>query len=150
MRNNQKLSDKLMINFFKQHNTISERIRRSSFSAIIISLFFAAASCTDKNNLPDPLQAGWKNEKVCEVLQDNSKIRVLKCTFPPGVGHEKHRHDAHFGYTIAGSKFRITDAKGTREVDVKTGSSFYNEAIEWHEVQNIGDSTAVFLIVEPR
>ena len=103
-----------------------------------------------QTTLPDPLVAGWKGEPVCEVLLENDKIRTLKCSFPPGVGHEKHYHKAHFGYALSGSRFRITDAKGVREVDVPTGTHFYNEGIEWHEVLNIGDSLAVFLIMEPK
>jgi quercetin dioxygenase-like cupin family protein len=103
-----------------------------------------------QTSLPDPLAAGWKGEAVCEVLVDNDKVRTLKCSFPPGVGHERHYHKAHFGYALAGSRFRITDPKGVREVDVPTGSHFYNEGIEWHEVLNIGDSLAVFLIMEPK
>jgi beta-alanine degradation protein BauB len=100
--------------------------------------------------LPDPLAAGWKGEPVCEVLVDNEKVRTLKCSFPPGVGHDRHHHNAHFGYVLSGSRFRITDSKGVREVDVKTGSHFYNDSIPWHEVLNIGDSLAVFLIMEPK
>lgn len=69
---------------------------------------------------------------------------------PPGVGHEKHYHHAHFGYAIAGSRFRIKDTTGIREVDIPTGSSFSNDGIVWHEVLNICDSTAVFLIIEPK
>lgn len=107
-------------------------------------------SCKTKNTLPDPLKAGWEGAKVCEVLVDNEKVRTLRCVFPPGVGHEKHFHAAHFGYTLKGSTFRITDTTGTREVNVPTGYDFYNEGIEWHKVKNIGDSTAVFLIVEPK
>jgi quercetin dioxygenase-like cupin family protein len=118
----------------------------ASFLCIIILIF----SCKTDVNLPDPLEAGWKNDKVCEVLVDNEKVRTLKCTFPPGVGHEKHFHAAHFGYTVSGSKFKITDKTGTREINVTTGSNFYNEQIEWHNVLNIGDSTAIFLIVEPK
>ena len=103
-----------------------------------------------QTSLPDPLAAGWKGDAVCEVLLENDKIRTLKCSFPPGVGHEKHYHKAHFGYALSGSRFRITDAKGVREVDVPTGTHFYNVGIEWHEVLNIGDSLAVFLIMEPK
>ncbi|GAB5401043.1 MAG: hypothetical protein Aureis2KO_26280 [Aureisphaera sp.] len=108
------------------------------------------SSCGIKNDLPDPLEAGWEGESVCKKLVDNKEIRVLKCTFPPGVGHEKHWHARHFGYTLAGSKFRIEDTTGIREVNVPTGTDFYNDGIEWHKVLNIGDSTAVFLIVEPK
>ena len=104
--------------------------------------------CKNKPELPDPLEAGWNNKEVCEVVEDNKNVRVLRCTFEPGVGHEKHYHDPHYGYTVAGSTFRITDTTGTREVNVPTGYSFSKDEISTHEVLNIGDSTAVFLIVE--
>lgn len=45
---------------------------------------------------------------------------------------------------------RITDSNGTREVDVPTGSDFASDGLEWHEVINVGDSTGVFLIIEPK
>jgi len=113
---------------------------------LIILLGF---SCKEKSNeLPDPLAAGWKGQAVCEVLEENKEMRVLKCTFQPGVGHEKHYHPPHFGYTLRGSTFRITDEEGTREVDVSTGVNWSNEEESQHEVLNIGDSTGVFLIYE--
>ena len=118
--------------------------------ALALNMAFIIAACAHENKLPDPLEAGWQNQAVCELLEDNSNLRVLRCTFPPGVGHDRHYHDPHFGYVIAGSRFRITDTTGVREVDVYTGSSFSNDRIEWHEVLNIGDSTAVFLIIEPK
>ncbi|MDG5492842.1 cupin domain-containing protein [Psychroserpens sp. SPM9] len=105
-------------------------------------------SCNTQSTLPDPLEAGWNNKAVCEVIEDTKNLRVLKCTFAPGVGHEKHYHKPHFGYTLAGSRFRIKDTSGTRDVNVPTGYSFSKEEISTHEVLNIGDSTAVFLIIE--
>lgn len=114
---------------------------------LLLTLF---TNCKTKQTLPDPLEAGWNNQPVCEVLEDNTKQRILKCTFPPGVGHEKHYHNPHFGYTLQGSKFRITDQNGTKEVKVPTGTTFSKSEITWHEVLNIGDSTAVFLIIEAK
>ena len=115
---------------------------------IIISCIFL--SCEKKTSLPDPLEAGWNGEKVCEVLEENEQYRVLKCTFPPQVGHEMHYHKPHFGYTIQGSTFRISDNSGINEYEVPTGFSFSNDEVIEHEVVNIGDSTAIFLIVEPK
>lgn len=120
-------------------------IRYAFFFLVLFSFDIRSQSA-----LPDPIAAGWKGEPVCEVLLENDSIRTLKCTFPPGVGHERHYHKPHFGYTLAGSTMRITDANGIREVQVLTGSSFYSKGVEWHQVLNIGDSTAVFLIVEPK
>ena len=107
-------------------------------------------SCSPKNELPDPLEAGWKSESVCEVLEENDKIRILRCTFPPGAGHERHFHAAHFAYSVVGSRFRIKDESGSRDLDFPTGSNYYSEGVLWHEVLNIGDSTAIVLIIEPK
>ena len=115
-----------------------------------LALMFLPFAGFGQQELPDPLEAGWKGEKVCEVLVENESVRTLRCTFPPGIGHEKHYHTKHVGYTLKGGTFRITDAKGTREVTIPEGYTFYNEEVPWHEVLNIGNDTAVFLIVEPK
>jgi quercetin dioxygenase-like cupin family protein len=126
---------------------MNKHLKNLPLFGVCLLLLYA---CDNNKSLPDPLEAGWKGEAVCEVVQDDASLRVLKCTFPPGVGHERHYHKKHFGYTLAGSTFRIKDTTGTREVDIPTGLSFSNDGVEWHEVQNIGDSTSVFLIIEPK
>ena len=113
-----------------------------------ILLLLLTACEEQKTNLPDPYEAGWNGEKICEILEENDEIRVLRCTFPPGIGHEQHEHQPHFGYTLQGSKFRITDSSGVREVDVPTGYSFSKDYVSVHEALNIGDTTAVYLIIE--
>lgn len=113
-------------------------------------LVFLTACATPASNLPDPLAAGWRGKPVCEKLHDDARQRVLRCTFPPGVGHERHYHERHFGYAIAGGRMQIVSAAGTREVDLATGSSYASEGVAWHQVLNVGDTTVVYLIVEPR
>lgn len=102
-----------------------------------------------QSSLPDPLEAGWQGVPVCEKLHEDLDHRILRCSFPPSVGHERHFHDRYFGYAIAGGRMRITDSSGIREVDLVTGSSFSNDGVAWHEVVNVGDSTVVYLIIEP-
>ena len=77
----------------------------------------ASAQGVQQTKLPDPLEAGWEGEKVCEVLQDNEAVRVLRCTFPPGVGHEKHFHAPHVGYALKGgsSGSLHENYRGTRD-----------------------------------
>jgi quercetin dioxygenase-like cupin family protein len=100
--------------------------------------------------LKGPLQTGWKGEKVCELLSENTQQRILRCTFPPGVGHERHKHNANFGYAIAGGKMQITDEKETKTVNLVTDSYFESKGKKWHEVLNVGQSTIVYLIVESK
>ena len=99
--------------------------------------------------LPDPVAAGWQGETVCEDLREDAELRIFRCTFPPGVGHERHFHPSHFGYALSGGTMRITSDSGTREVTLKTGSYFFNEGIAWHEGLNVGDTTVSYLMIEP-
>lgn len=109
-----------------------------------------SSACTATPSLPDPLEAGWKGVAVCERLHEDSVQRVLRCTFPPDVGHERHFHRPHFGYAISGGRMRIEDDTGIREVDLATDSSFSSDGVAWHEVLNVGQTTVVYLIVEPK
>ena len=45
----------------------------------LLMLFLLFLGCRSVKKLPDPLQAGWKGEKVCEVVEENKSVRVLKC-----------------------------------------------------------------------
>ena len=100
--------------------------------------------------LPDPLEAGWDGQQVCEKLFEDDSQRILRCTFPTGVGHEKHYHVKHFGYALSGGTMRITDERGTREVELATGSHYSSDGTPWHEVVNVGETTVTYLIVEPK
>lgn len=100
--------------------------------------------------LPDPLEAGWNGEPVCEKLHEDSGHRILRCTFAPSVGHDRHFHNRHVGYAIAGGRMQITDSDGMREVDLATGSHYKSDGVAWHDVLNIGNSTVVYLIIEPK
>ena len=119
------------------------------FSAIPVCLVLSSCAAQGPQ-LPDPLAAGWQGSPVCEKLHEDASQRILRCTFPPGVGHERHYHAPHFGYALSGGRMRITSADGTREVELDTGSSYVSEGVDWHEVLNVGDTTVVYLIVEPR
>jgi quercetin dioxygenase-like cupin family protein len=97
------------------------------------------------------LCAGWQGERVCELLQEDAMIRVLRCTFPPGVGHERHYHPPHFGYVLSGeSVMRITTNAGVAERPVRAGGSFSNDAELVHAALNVGDQTTTYLIVEKK
>jgi quercetin dioxygenase-like cupin family protein len=76
-------------------------------------------------------------------------MRVARCVFPPGVGHEKHFHNPHFGYVLEGSTLRIVDSRGERTVTTEAGGSWSTDSVTVHEAVNIGDATTSYLIVEP-
>lgn len=100
--------------------------------------------------LPDALTAGWQGQAVCELLQEDAASRMLLCTFPPGVGHERHYHPPHLGYVLDGGAMLITEADGTRRADLPAGGSWQSDGIAWHEALNVGETTTRYLIVEEK
>ena len=119
------------------------------FSLIgLLLLMYSSTAHVETLSLPDPLKAGWKGQAVCEHLYEDAEKRILRCSFPPNIGHERHYHVAHFVYAIEGGRVQITDPNGVREVDLTSGSSYTSEGVEWHEILNIGKTTIVYLIVE--
>ena len=122
------------------------------------ALLFALAACATATAaspldgpLPPALCAGWQGQKVCELLHEDAQIRILRCTFPPGVGHEPHYHPPHFGYVLEGdSTMRTTTPTGVAERHLKAGDSFANDAEVRHNALNIGRETMRYLIVEKK
>jgi quercetin dioxygenase-like cupin family protein len=116
----------------------------------MIAILLAAAAPAPLSSLPSALEAGWQGSKVCELLYENAQVRTARCTFPSGVGHERHYHPPHWGYILQGSTMRITTQQGTVERELKAGSNWWSNGIAWHEAVNIGTTTGVYLIIEPK
>lgn len=106
------------------------------------------APADETQGLPHAFDAGWQGQKTCEVIFQDESMRVGRCVFPPGVGHEKHYHNPHFGYVLEGSTLKIIDQSGEREVTTRAGGSWSTESVTVHEALNVGDSTTSYLIVE--
>ena len=115
----------------KRHITL-KRIQITNhfkFVLIFLVLIMILLACKKSEKIPDPLEAGWNNQAVCELVKKNEKLRVLKCTFKSGECQNKHYHDTHFGYALSGSTFRIKDKNDVREIKLATGSHFDNEGV---------------------
>ena len=130
-----------------------DTLRAGRWALLLVSCVLADVAHSNpaitSETLPDPLAAGWRGQPVCMKLHETTEVRVLRCTFPPGVGHERHFHPRHFGYALAGGTMEILDENGTRRVDITTGSYFSSEGIDWHEGLNVGDTVVQYLMIEP-
>ena len=129
----------------------------SLLSRAILIAPFALGACatvpqtvgpTAVTQLPSALEAGWEGEAVCALEHQTAAHRVLRCTFPPGVGHERHYHPPHYGYALSGGTMQLTDVSGTRAAKLSTGSDYSSDGVDWHEVVNVGNTTVTYLIVE--
>ena len=111
---------------------------RSRIAAPLAALAWAA-TVGASTELPSALEAGWAGAPVCTLLHQTETHRVLRCTFPPGVGHERHFHPAHFGYALSGGTMELTDAGGVRIAKIATGAHYKSDGTPWHSVRNVGD-----------
>lgn len=107
----------------------------------------AAESGTD---LPHAFDAGWKGQKTCDLLFEDDTVRVARCVFPPGIGHEKHFHNPHFGYVLESGTMTIVDSRGEREVRTEAGSNWSTTERTVHEAVNTGETTTSYLVMEPK
>ena len=115
----------------------------------LLALAATAAQAQETTGLPHAFDAGWAGQKTCEVLYETDTVRVGRCVFPPGVGHEKHYHNPHFGYVLEGGTLRIVDSAGEHDVTTETGGTWATDTVTVHEAMNIGDTTTSYLVVEP-
>ena len=91
--------------------------------------------------LPYAFEADWEGQKTCELLFEDSTVRVGRCVFPPGIGHEKHYHNPHFGYVLESGVLHVVDNNGKREVTTRAGGSWSTTTVTVHEAMNVGDTT---------
>lgn len=107
-------------------------------------------SAADTAGLPHAFDAGWQGQETCELLFENESVRVGRCAFPPGVGHEQHFHNPHFGYVLEGGTMRLTDAEGESLSTTEAGATWSTAEVTVHEGLNVGETTTRYLIVEPK
>lgn len=119
----------------------------------LIAVFACACASASAQLAPLPMAlcAGWQGERTCELLNEDAQVRVLRCSFPPGVGHEMHYHPPHFGYVLEGnSVMRITTAAGVVDRPVRAGTSFSNDTEIQHAALNVGGEPTRYLIIEKK
>ena len=101
--------------------------------------------------LPRALCAGWEGETTCALLHEDAQIRVVRCAFAPGQGHEPHFHPPHFGVVLDGAgQMRNTRSDGVSEPKLKAGDTWSSDVEVRHTALNIGDQTLSYLIVEKK
>ena len=123
-------------------------IRYSVCCAVVGLLVSTSAAMSE--DVPDALSVEWQGQHPCEKLYEDTQIRVLRCTFPPGAVHVRHSHPGNLVYVISGGKVKVQDEEGTRERQPKTGGFSDGPPTPWHEVANIGDTTLSYLVIEKK
>jgi quercetin dioxygenase-like cupin family protein len=118
--------------------------------AATLTLASPPAPAADTAGLPHAFDAGWQGQKTCELLFENEAVRVGRCAFPPGVGHERHYHNPHFGYVLAGGTMRLVDRDGEQTTTTEAGGTWSTTEVTVHEGLNVGETTTHYLIVEPK
>ena len=64
--------------------------------------------------------------------------------------HVCHSHPSYISYVLSGGKAQVQDEKGTRQVELRSGSYADVPPVPWHEVTNTGETTLQFLNIEKK
>jgi quercetin dioxygenase-like cupin family protein len=90
------------------------------------------------------------NAGMERVRLENASVRVIEGVLEPGDREQMHVHPAFVTYVIEGSKIRNHFADGrVVEADLRTGDVLWRDP-QTHWVENIGDTTLRFIVVELR
>lgn len=126
-------------------------LKRVAFALALAGCASVVAAAPFDGPLPSALCAGWQGERVCELQHEDAQVRVLRCTFPPGEGHEPHYHPPHVGYILEGASImRTTTDAGAMERPLVAGASWASDVEVRHDALNVGDQTMRYLIVEKK
>ena len=115
---------------------------------MMLLAFLTPVDAMAQISVPNALSVEWQGQKPCKKLYEDAQILMARCTFPQGSKHSKHSHPGYFSYALSGGKVQIEDAKGTRQLEPRTGSYASSPPIPWHELTNVGDTTVSYLVVE--
>lgn len=97
-------------------------------------------------NLPQCFSALFVFQSYLRKCRD---ARSARC-FCARLGHERLFHAPQWGYVLNDPTMRISDERGTTERRIKTASSCWSDGIARHEALNVGRTTSVHLIIEPK
>ncbi|MHB8578122.1 MAG: hypothetical protein ACYDCQ_22660 [Dehalococcoidia bacterium] len=110
------------------------------YVAIDFSSAAANAPSTDVNMSVSP--------QGHRVLVENERVRVLEVRIRPGETSGMHAHPPCVVYALSSARVRMSLRDGTsREVAIQQGDVTWSEG-GWHEVNNIGTTDDLGIIVE--
>jgi len=88
------------------------------------------------------------NATMEHVRLENGRVRAIEGILKPGDKERMHSHPAFVTYVIAGGKVRNNFADGTVvEAELRTNDVLWRDP-QTHWIENIGDTTLHFLVLE--
>ena len=93
----------------------------------------------------DPVKVDAQHYKV---VFENTSIRVLKISYPPGGKSVMHQHPDSIAIPLAASKVRFNLADGKSEVNDMANESAMYSAAGTHNPENIGTGPVDALLIE--
>jgi hypothetical protein len=93
----------------------------------------------------DPVKVDAQHYKV---VFENTSIRVLKISYPPGGKSVMHQHPESIVFPLSASKVRFNLADGKSEVNDMANESAMYSAAGTHNPENIGMGPVEALLIE--
>lgn len=82
------------------------------------------------------------------ILLENERVRVLEACIRPGETTGMHSHPPCVVYALGSARVKLSFQDGTsREAEIRDGDTSWSEG-GWHDVENIGTTDDIGIIVE--
>jgi quercetin dioxygenase-like cupin family protein len=145
------VNDREVATGFTGNNTTSQRHQVTNIGENAIKILLIERKSKGSTVVPDQklILPEEVSPEVYKVLLENDDVKVLEVTFAPGQSDLMHEHGVLTYYGIKGGKLQNTLPDGTvREMEAPDGFVGHGDKIVKHQMKNVGDKTARFILVE--
>jgi len=109
---------------------------------VVFSLFFFSFSGSAQDEK-------YMNSKMNHVLVDTSFVHAVEVTLHPGELTDLRTRPAYFFYALTDGRIKVYHQGAKNEIlDLKHGFSELSGPVGKHVIENVGNNTVKFLVVE--
>ena len=127
------------------------RIRCVSICFGILVGFFVIQACSapTKTEFIDQIDPVKVSPDKFKILLENEHVRVVEYTLRPGESDKWHTHPPKSSYVASGGQLKIhLDNGEILDVEEKTGTAAWMNALGKHYAENVGDTELKIVLTE--
>lgn len=114
-----------------------------------LRVLLAAALLMATVNLTNAQDFMSSNPKMCKLLGDTLKSKMMLVTFPVGATTTLHSHPTHIVYALTPGVLKVAYENGkTETMHIKAGQSVTFPPEEPHRTTNVGKAVLKLILLE--
>lgn len=117
--------------------------------SLLVSTLALLTACGGRSSAVDTIDAVAASPGTFKILLENEHVRVIEYVLKPGESDKWHTHPPKSSYVVSGGRLKIhLDNGETIDVEEKTGTAGWMNALGKHYAENVGDSEIKIVLTE--